>query len=280
MTVELGVMQGRLSPPYKNLIQHYPLKNWKNEFKIAKQIRLKHIEWIFEYSNFKKNIIFNNKKIIELKKIIKKYGVKINVLIMDYFIISKFFNEKNKIIKQNLKIFKKIVKNCHSVGIRIIEIPLVDNASILKMKCKKEVIKNLKKIIMIAEMYKIKISIESDLPPGEFKNFIEVFLPKKIYINYDIGNSASLGYDHQDEIRLLGKYFINVHIKDRILFGKTVELGHGNSNFLSIFQSLKKIKYNGLYTIQGARLDNKYHYIDTIKFYIKFIKNILSKANI
>lgn len=109
MKLELGVMQGRLSPSYKNLIQHYPLKNWKNEFKIAKQIGLKHIEWVFEYRNFKKNIIFNNKKITGLEKIIKKYGVKVNVLIMDYFIISKFFNEKNKIIEQNLKIFKK---NC------------------------------------------------------------------------------------------------------------------------------------------------------------------------
>jgi L-ribulose-5-phosphate 3-epimerase len=280
MTIKLGIMQGRLSPFYKNLTQHYPSKNWKNEFKIAKQIELTHIEWIFEYRNFKKNIIFNKKKIIELKKVIKKYGVRVNTLIMDYFIVSKFFNEKNSIIKQNLEIFKKVAKNSYLAGIRIIEIPLVDNASILKVKSKKEIIKNLKKMILIAEAYKIKISIESDLPPKEFKNFIEIFLPKKIYVNYDIGNSASLGYNYKDEIKMLGKYFINIHIKDRILFGKSVELGTGNSNFTSIFQSLKKIKYKGLYTIQGARLDDKYHYVDTIKLYIKYIKNILFKSTI
>ena len=57
MKINLGVMQGRLSPQYKNLIQHYPLRSWKNEFKIAKEIGIKHIEWIFEYPNYKKNVI-------------------------------------------------------------------------------------------------------------------------------------------------------------------------------------------------------------------------------
>lgn len=276
MKIELGVMQGRLSPRYKNLVQHYPLRSWKSEFKIAKRIGIKHIEWVFEHRNFKKNVIFKKKKITDLKKTIKKSGVLVNTLIMDYFIVSKFFNEKIQIINRNLKIFEKISENCHAAGINIIEIPLVDNSSILKIKNKNEIIENLKKIILIAEKYKIKISIETDLPPKEFKKFIDIFLPKKIYVNYDIGNSASLGYDYKEEIKLLGRFFLNVHLKDRMLFGKSVKFGSGNSNFLSIFQLLKKIKYKGLYTIQGARLDEEYNCVNTIKFYIKFIKNILS----
>ncbi len=273
MKIELGIMQGRLSPQYKNLIQHYPLRNWKNEFKIASQIGIKHIEWIFEYPNFRKNVIFSKKKTIELKKIIRKYGVSVNTLIMDYFIVSRFFNESNKIINYNFKIFEKVAKNCHIAGISIIEIPLVDNSSIFKINNKKEIIENLKKIIIIAEKYKIKISLETDLPPKSFKIFIDTFLPKKVYVNYDIGNSAALNYDPIKEIKILGKHFINVHIKDRLVFGKSVKLGNGNANFSIIFKLLKNIKYKGFYTIQGARLDKICNYVDVIKFYIKYIKN-------
>jgi len=280
MKIELGVMQGRLSPQCKNLIQHHPLRNWKNEFKIGRQIGIKHIEWIFEYPNFKKNIIFSKKKIIKLKKIIRKYGVSVNTLIMDYFLVSRFFNEKNEVISYNFKIFEKIAKNCLAVGISIIEIPLVDNSSISKIKNKNEIIKNLKKIIVIAEKYKIKISLETDLPPKEFKNFVDIFLPKKVYINYDIGNSAALGYDPLKEIKILGKHFINVHIKDRLLFGKSVKFGNGNANFTIIFKLLKKMKYRGFYTIQGARLDKIYNYVDVVKFYIKFVENIFYKIKI
>ena len=280
MKIELGIMQGRLSPQYKNLIQHYPLRNWKNEFKIASQIGIKHIEWIFEYPNFQKNVIFSKKKTIELKKIIRKYGVSVNTLIMDYFLVSRFFNEKNKIISCNFKIFEKIAKNCRAAGINIIEIPLVDNSSISKIKNKNEIIRNLKKIIVIAEKYKIKISLETDLPPKEFKNFIDIFLPKKFYVNYDIGNSAALGHDPVKEIKILGKHFINVHIKDRLLFGKSVKFGNGNADFSIIFELLKKMKYRGFYTIQGARLDKIYNYVDVVKFYIKFIQNIFYKRKI
>ena len=46
-----------------------------------------------------------------------------------------------------------------------------------------------------------------------------------------MGNSASLGYDAQEEIDLLGNKIINVHIKDRIRSGTTVPLGTGDTDF-------------------------------------------------
>ena len=45
----IGVMQGRLLPKYKNRFQAFPVNSWIREFQIAKKIKLKNIEFIFDY---------------------------------------------------------------------------------------------------------------------------------------------------------------------------------------------------------------------------------------
>ncbi len=74
-----------------------------------------------------------------------------------------------------------------------------------------------------------------------------------VRINYDSGNSAYLGYHPTDEFAVYGKYVGSVHIKDRKYRGTTVPLGHGNTDFASLFQNLKKHKYQGDFILQVAR---------------------------
>ena len=66
------------------------------------------------------------------------------------------------------------------------------------------------------------------------KKFIENFDKRLFGINYDSGNSASLGYNIDDEFKIYGKYIKNIHIKDRLYKGKTIRLGEGNVNFKKI----------------------------------------------
>ena len=88
-------------------------------------------------------------------------------------------------------------------------------------------------------------------------------------INYDTGNSASLGYDCSEEIRFYGKQILNVHIKDRKLYGSTVPLGYGNTNFNKIFQELNKISYRGNFILQTARAIDGDHQSVLLKYYNK-----------
>ena len=44
---KLGIMQGRLSPAKNNLIQHFPVENWFNEFSLCSKLGLQCIEWVF-----------------------------------------------------------------------------------------------------------------------------------------------------------------------------------------------------------------------------------------
>ena len=48
LTNNIGIMQGRLSPPIDDKIQAYPAKTWQREFEIAKEIGYSAIEWIVE----------------------------------------------------------------------------------------------------------------------------------------------------------------------------------------------------------------------------------------
>ena len=69
-------------------------------------------------------------------------------------------------------------------------------------------------------------------------------------INYDTGNSAGLNYDLDDEIKYF-KYVKNIHIKDRILNGKTGRLGEGNCAYKKVFKVIKG-KYKGNFILQTS----------------------------
>ena len=57
-------------------------------------------------------------------------------------------------------------------------------------------------------------------------------------INYDIGNSASYGYNHMEEISAYGDRILNVHVKDRKYMGSTVPLGSGDAQLQSALEEL------------------------------------------
>lgn len=271
-------MQGRLSPPYKNKIQHFPLNNWQNEFKLAKSLNLSTIQWVYELENYQLNPLFNDPK--SIKQITNISGVSVNSVILDYFMEKKLFNENDENIKKNFEHLEFIVNQCEKASIKLLELPFVDNSSLKKLIDKNTFINNIKKILKKIENKDILISFETDLDPLSFLDLIKKFYPFKIFVNYDMGNSTSNNFNVDEEIKLLGKYILNVHIKDRISnHGTTVPLGDGNTNFVKIFKNLTKINYNCDYILQGARKDlmndkKKFNPSSTIHEYISFLENI------
>ena len=50
-----------------------------------------------------------------------------------------------------------------------------------------------------------------------------------------------------------GKNIKNIHIKDRLLKGKTVRLGLGNTDFKKLYKNLSKMNYDKNIILQTAR---------------------------
>jgi L-ribulose-5-phosphate 3-epimerase len=72
-------------------------------------------------------------------------------------------------------------------------------------------------------------------------------------VNFDSGNSASLGYDVREEFANYGTRIGSVHIKDRVRGGGTTPVGKGNADFDALFECLDAIHYAGDFVLQVAR---------------------------
>ncbi len=269
MNFKYGVMQGRLSTKIGNKIQAFPIKNWKSEFSKAKKLGLKSIEWTLDYKKLNKNPLLLKKSQLEIKRLSRKYSIKIKSITGDCFMQKPFWKIKNN--NKLLEDLKKIIKSSKDIGIDFIVLPLVDNGSLKNDKEIKNFIKISKSLKEYLKNTKVKLIFESDFHPIKLKNFIKKFDKRYFGINYDSGNSASLNYNIDEEFKHYGDRISNVHIKDRLKFGKTVRLGNGNVNFLKLFKNLKKIKYEKNLILQTARSKTNKH-MDEIKINLKFLK--------
>jgi len=276
---KIGIMLGRLSSPINNNIQQFPLNSWRNEFEKASKLGFNCIEWIYDLN--KNNPIFND--LDELKILSEKNNLTINSVCADYFMEKKLFNVSEYDLSMNLKKLNQLIKNCNKLDIEILEIPLVDSSSIQNEKFRNEFISNLNSSLLIAEENQVFLTLETDLHPKSFQKLVLDFDHPNIKINYDIGNSVSLGYDPSLELSILSKWIKNIHIKDRLYNSHTVPLGEGDVNFELFFTTLSKIHYSESLIIQGAREDLENNQISpeqTCSKYLNFVKHYVSKYSV
>ena len=98
--------------------------------------------------------------------------------------------------------------------------------------------------------------MEGDLPPIEFSNLLSYCDSNYVTANYDIGNSAFMGYNPLKELEAYGNKISDIHIKDRKLGGNSVILGKGDADFKSFFSMLKEYEYRGPFIMQAYRDDD------------------------
>jgi L-ribulose-5-phosphate 3-epimerase len=268
--LKLGFMQGRLiSSEKKNCIQYFPDRGWVRELKIAHKNNFKIMEWTINSENILKNPIYNG-NLSYVKKMIQKYKIEVPSITCDYFMQKPFFKLNEKKNKRNIiDTLKKIIKNGQRVQIKYFIFPLVDNASIKTLSEEDFLIREIKKLVGVLNKDSL-ILFETDYPPSKVINFLKKFKSRKVGINYDTGNSASLGYDFNYESQYLG-YIKNIHIKDRVLNGKSVRLGKGNWDYKKFFKLIKN-NYTGNFILQTARNEKKRNLLE-INTNRKFFEN-------
>jgi hexulose-6-phosphate isomerase len=272
LTNEIGIMQGRLSPRIDGKIQAYPANTWQKEFEIAQEIGYAAIEWIVE-NPVEINALMTDSGKAEIKKVIASTGVRIDYVCADIFMQQPLVRMTEVTKSQNKEYLASILKNAKEVGAIGVEIPFVDNSSIKNETEKQEFIDVMQDAFRLAKDMDLKISLETDLPPIDFKELLENIDLDYVQANYDIGNSASLGFDPKEELEAFGLKILNVHVKDRKLGSTTVPLGTGNANIDYVFQKLQEIGYSGGLTMQAARGEND---IETAKEQLKYVRTLLN----
>jgi hexulose-6-phosphate isomerase len=272
LTNEIGIMQGRLSPRIDGKIQAYPASTWQKEFEIAQEIGYAAIEWIVE-KPVETNALMTNSGKAEIKKMIASTEVRIDYVCADIFMQQPLVRMTKDTKSQNKEYLSAILKNAKEVGAIGVEIPFVDNSSIKNENEKLEFIDVMQDAFKLAKDLDLKLSLETDLPPIEFRELLENIDLDHVQANYDIGNSASLGFDPREELEAYGLKILNVHVKDRKLGSSTVPLGTGNANINFVLQKLQEIGYRGGLTMQAARGEND---VETAIEHLKYVKTILN----
>lgn len=255
MIKEVGIMQGRLLPKYKNRYQAHPFGYWKDEFNIAKNIGVSYIEFILDYNDYLLNPLMSNLGISEISKVIQKSGIGVRSICADIFMEVPLHSENNSVANASIDILLKLIKNSAKIGITDIVIPCVDQSTLRSITDQKRLLENLNQPIELATKLNINLALETDLAPIPFLDLLNKFDADIVKVNYDIGNSASLGFDIFEEFKLYGDKISDIHIKDRVLGGGSVELGKGNANFTSFFEVLSSIDFNGPIVMQVYRDD-------------------------
>ena len=272
--LNIGFMQGRLSDMVNGRIQSFPFSNWKEEFFIAHKNNFNTIEWTIDSIDIENNPILDPLMHTEINRLKEKYSIDIPSITCDFFMEKPFFKVNNS-KRANREIFLlDFFKKCSELNIIYIVIPLVDNGSIENKIHEKIVLDFFLKNIDIIKKYNLQIIFESNFAPKKLKNFISKLPKKNFGINYDTGNSASLGYNHEEEFDEYFEYIKNVHIKDRIFGGTTVPLGEGDANLSDILIDLVKRNYNRNLILQTARHKNKH--LEVLCNYREFVLNIIN----
>jgi len=266
MDFPIGFMQGRLSSIVDGKIQAFPRIYWRDEFHIANQNRFKIMEWVLDQDNLYENPLMTEKGREEIKSLMYKHSVSIPALTGGCFMQAPFYKTSGNKREKLLLDLKNILNSCKDLGIKLVMIPLVDSGRIENISQEKNLKKGLDFIESELGLNGIKICFESDFNPRKLANFIDGFSAEHYSINYDIGDSASLGYDQNEEIELYGHRIVNVHIKDRLLHGTTVPLGEGNADFPGALRSLLRIGYKGNYILQTARSKTNNHLEDLLHY--------------
>lgn len=253
--LKLSIMQGRVINSESKKIQSFPYKNWMSEFEKLKLLKIKKLQWIYENNKLNDNPL-NHKNFKKLsEQIKKKFNVRINSICADEFINRPLIRSQG-LNKKSLKVLLKLISLAQKLNIDYIILPFIDNSSIKKLDYVSE-LKNLFEIIYPKLIQsKIEIHLETDIPNKKIAKIInsEDF-QKYIKINFDSGNTVSLGYNLYREIMDAELCIGSIHIKDRTIGGITVPLGYGDVNFHTLFGTLKKINYNGEYVLQAARIE-------------------------
>ena len=257
--MDIGFMQGRLCDRIDGKIQAFPSQNWESEFPKAQELGLGLMEWTLDQDCLYENPLMTASGQACIRKLSARHGVRVLSLTGDCFMHAPFYKVQGAERQGLLADLRAILDASQQVGIRYVLLPLVDNGSLQTPEHEAALLEGVLPLQQRLASAGMKIVFESDFASARLAAFIERFPQDAFGINYDIGNSAALGYSTTEEVGSYGHRIDNVHVKDRKLHCTTVPLGTGNADFLASFTALRKAGYAGNFILQTARDEDNDH---------------------
>jgi len=273
-----GIMQGRLVPPAPGRLQSFPRDCWADEFPRAAAAGLDAIEWIYDTFGLGANPLESDDGIERMRQLSESSGVGVRSMCADYFMDCAFVRATDAERTARLEHLGWLLGRAARVGIRRVVLPFVDQSAIRDEQDRGAVVDTLRRILPAAKDRNIELHLETDLSPADFAAFLARVPDPFVKVNYDSGNSSSLGYHPTEELAAYGDRLGSVHIKDRTRGGGTVPLGQGDADFDALFAALRRLNYAGDFVLQVAR-GVAGEEVDWARRNLTFVKQRLGQGN-
>lgn len=249
-------MQGRLVPPEGTLYQCFPREQWKEEFPRAKAAGLDAIEWIYDVYAEDMNPIATDAGLEQMRALTKEHGIQTASCCADWFMERPLVKGSDADKAKSFERLTWLLGRLGKLKMQRVVLPFVDASKLETDADIDALVKVLEKALPASEATGVELHLETDLNPERFAALLARVPSKMVWVNYDSGNSSSLGYKPREEFGAYGARVGSVHIKDRVLGAKTVPLGTGDCDFDGLFESLKKFNYQRDFILQAARQEN------------------------
>ncbi len=268
------LVQGRALDQNDESLQSFP-SNWMDEFPLIEKLGFDGIEWIYDKKSEYDNPILNLQEQLNITKISKKHNVLLENIVFDWFIIHPLLKKDNISLSTKIQKLIDLLDYSEKIGFQRVIFPLLEGNAIHDSNEMELFLKIFSdNILPTLNLKKLEIHFETSMSPNDEFNFISKLDNSQTKICFDMGNSASLGFDCTEVLNKIHPFLGSVHIKDRLINGNTVPLGEGSVDFLTVFMILNKIKFSGPVSFQAYR-DKNSNNIELLKSYLMFINNII-----
>jgi hexulose-6-phosphate isomerase len=250
--MRLGLMQGRLLPPVDGTIQCFPGSRWYEEFTAAAALGLDFIEWIVDQAA--ENPLAGDGDVTPVQAAVTDTGVVVSSVCADVFMgdlqLARGSGSARAAAAGTLD---GLIHTCGSLGATRIVLPFVDSSELEQDDDLQAARRAIEAALPAARADGVELHLETSLDPAAFASFLATLPDPMVKVNYDMGNSAALGYRPEEEFAAYGERIGSVHVKDRVRGGTTVALGTGSTDFSAVFAGLGALGYDGDFVLQVAR---------------------------
>jgi len=244
----IGIMQGRLSDSPPNVLSYFPQDTWEDEFYLAKKIGLNHIEIIVEEEYNANNPVWSKMGRDRLIALQKDSGVNVISACYNCAVNYSIFG------KYNFGYMVQFLENMQCISVKKIILPLLEASEVVADKFE-ECVLWLRKLANFASEWGIQICIETNMNGTDLMALLKKINHNSLGVCYDVGNCSCLRHNIVNDMLYLQNWIEHIHFKDKNEFGHNVMLGTGVVNFTDVFETLKKIEYQGFCTLETTRGD-------------------------
>lgn len=242
-----GVMQGRLSRQTERGYQAFPWEDWRLEFDRASALDLQHIEWVLDSRDWEENPLIVAPE--SVTGAVQESGVQVISVCADYLMDTPLSPRDERSWSR----LEQVLTSMSEVGATDLVIPFVDQSSFVSTSAGENFLSSSDRLAELARGAGIRIALETDLAPLDFKRILAALDPETYWVNYDIGNSSSLGFDPEEEMAAYAYRVSVLHIKDRVRHGASVPLGQGDADIAAVVRLLHAAGFSGITTMQAFR---------------------------